>query len=299
MLHDGKAGGRFLGDTLRTMTIALPPSPASPTPDRSRLLDAAEKLERDAAAERVRFYVEALDLSTGTGRLLDLGCGNGHAVAEWRALGVAGFGVDNALYRFGRFDRRSAAWCVVADASRLPFRTASFRALVSSGMIEHVGVLESAPPYRVIALPDRDAVRAGVVGEALRVLEADGVAHFDFPNGLFPVDFWHGDDLGAFRRHPVPDVLLPAFRDLAAWSRLHGAVATLRPLGTRLRFKKISSRWWGRALRLPVRLGLRLLDGLGGLVPVLLRERLYPYLVVAIRRDGAGASRAGTSPTAR
>jgi Methyltransferase domain len=58
---------------------------------------------------------------------------------------------------------------VIANAAQLPFATASFDAVTSSGMIEHVGVLESSTPYRVRAQPDQTRLRAAVVREPSRL----------------------------------------------------------------------------------------------------------------------------------
>jgi SAM-dependent methyltransferase len=222
---------------------------------------------------------------SGAQRLLDMGCGNGYSVAAWRRIGVRAVGADNSFYRLGRWveeHRRGRAF-VVADAGALPFAADSFDVVVSSGMIEHVGVTETTNPYTVHPHRDRDQARAGVVRELARVTRADGTTLLDCPNGAFPIDFWHGDRLGAFRRHGVPDSLLPVFTDFVAWARTAGREARLETVTGRLAFRQVGRRWWGRWLAAPMALFLRFLDGLVVRGFAGLPARTYPYLVVALR----------------
>ena len=215
-----------------------------------------------------------------------MGCGNGYGVASWRALGISAVGIDLSWYRFSRWLAESPAKpLVVADAARLPFRDSSFSAVISSGMIEHIGVRESAPPYRAVALPEKAQQRAQVVREALRVVGQHGTVYMDFPNGAFPIDFWHGTRVGSFRVHAIPDTLLPTYGDVAGWVSSANSTVTLLPLRGRLRFKQISTRWWGRVLSPLASVMLRLLDGLVGVVSPRLLAPFYPFLVVEFRVD--------------
>jgi SAM-dependent methyltransferase len=253
------------------------------------LLAAAEVLEREASERRVSYFCGRV--GPGVQRLLDVGCGNGYGVAAWRRRGVRALGVDISLYRLGRWvaEHRDGRPLVLADARALPFRDGAFDAVVSSGMIEHVGVSETANPYTVRAHADRDRAREAVVAELARVTRVAGTTLLDCPNGAFPIDFWHGDRLGALRPHRVPDLLLPAFGDFVAWARSAGRVARLETVSGRLAFRQVGRRWWGRALATPVALLLRLLDGLVERGWMALPARAYPYLVVALRAEGGGA----------
>jgi len=240
-------------------------------PQVTQLLRDAEALEARAATERVAFLTRLFGNDARVGlRLLDVGCGNGYSVAEWNDRGLVAVGVDVSLYRLSRWinehppDRRPF---VIADAAALPFVDRAFDKVVSSGMIEHVGVSESSAPYTITPDPDQSAKRRQVIAELVRI------------------DFWHGDGLGAFRIHGVPDVLLPSYSDLRLWAGRCDARAVLRPLTGRLAFRQVGSRWWGRALAPMMRVYLRILDtltrfGLGRLV-----VPLYPYLVIEIRLD--------------
>lgn len=249
----------------------------------------AEEFEARAASERVAFLTRLFpDEVSEDARLLDVGCGNGYAVAEWAGSGLKAIGVDVSLYRLSRWvsvhkeDRRPF---VIADATALPFRDGVFDRIVSSGMIEHVGVMESSSPYSVEAVPEQDELRQRVVSELARVAAADATVVVDCPNGTFPVDFWHGNRIGSFRVHAIPDVLLPSFGDLRRWAKACGGRAVLRPLSGRLAFRQVGKRWWGRALAPLMRFYLAVLDGLTSLGMGRLTAPFYPYLVVEVLQD--------------
>jgi SAM-dependent methyltransferase len=253
------------------------------------LLNDAEVLEARAASERVTYLTQLFpDDVSGDVRLLDVGCGNGYAVAEWAESGLSAIGVDVSLYRLSRWvsvhSERQRPF-VIADASALPFRDGVFDRVVSSGMIEPVGVVESSSPYSVEAAPEQDELRQCVVSELVRVAAADATVVVDCPNGTFPVDFWHGDRIGAFRIHGIGDALLPSFSELRRWARSCGSEAILRPLTGRLAFRQVGNRWWGKALAPLMRLYLTVLDGGTRLGLGRLTAPLYPYLVVEIRQE--------------
>ena len=247
-------------------------------------LQEAEALEQSASEERVS-YLETVGLA---GPVLDVGCGNGYAVAGWRRRGVKAVGVDCSFYRASRWlAERSGSALVVADATALPFRAGQFQATYSSGLIEHVGVEEQGGDvYQVTARPDKHELRQQAVREMCRVSSASGSVILDFPNGMFPIDFWHGTSLAAFRVHRLPDTLNPSVWEIARY--LPESRVTILPLRNRLRFRQISRKWWGRALHVPMRAFIRLLD----LLPQALQAMhgtLYPFLVIQIRPARRGA----------
>jgi len=200
--------------------------------------------------------------------------------------GIFAVGVDRSFYRFSRWllDGLGGRRLVVADAAALPFQRAAFESVIASGMLEHVGVEERTSPYRVRALETKRELRRHALQEMLRVSSAAVVA--DFPNGWFPVDFWHGETLGAFRLHGIPDVLNPSLREVRSYA--DGARVTVLPLGDRLRFRQVTTKSWGRAFAPAMRAVLRFLDWLPRRTPFL--SVFYPFLVLKISaHSGAGA----------
>lgn len=267
----------------------------------SNLLVEAEGLEKAAASERVEFYAPLVSRGPvdGSIRLLDVGCGNGYSIPEWRRLGLGVVGVDVDSYRLSRWVQEHPAGTplVLADAGHLPFRRGAFSCVVSSGMIEHVGVAEASTPYRIRALPHRDEARLGVVRELLKAAAPGADVLLDCPNGMFPVDFWHGDRVGAFRLHAIPDVLLPSFQDFVAWGRACDSPVQLLPVGRRLRFRQVGRHWWGRLFTAPMRALMAGLDGLTRRGLTGLPGRLSPFLVVRFAGGPAHGIETPAPPT--
>jgi len=250
----------------------------------SELLHDAERLESEASDWRVSYYSKRLPANAK--RLLDLGCGNGYAVNAWRSRGVQAVGVDISRYRLARWvaEHRDRRLLILADARNLPFRPETFDAVISSGMIEHIGVQEHANPYTVIAEADQNESRAQVIGELSRIMRSQGISYLDFPNGSFPIDFWHGDQLGALRWHGTPDALLPGFRDVARWAKTSNMMIGLEALTGRLAFRQVGSHWWGKLLAKPVAALLQFLDGAVARGWLSLPILIYPYLVISLRK---------------
>jgi SAM-dependent methyltransferase len=253
------------------------------------LLNAAEELEAGAARERVA-YLDSLGPLVSP--ILDVGCGNAYSVAELRLSGRAAIGLDSSFYRMSRWlaEGLRGRPLVLASAAALPFRDRSFSAVISSGMLEHIGVHEQSSPYRVEGLPSKHQSRAQALAELSRVCRGRMV--LDFPNGSFPIDFWHGDTLGSFRVHLVPDVLNPTLRELRSY--VPGLRLRVEPLGTRLRFRQVSRRSWGRLLAPFIRTYLRFLDCLPRELPLL--SLLYPFLVVTAEPVASNPSRGARLP---
>lgn len=221
------------------------------------------------AATRARYYAP---LMRGARRVLDCGCGNGLTVEHLRAAGFDAWGTDVSALRKWQWRERSVRdRLVVTDGERLPFEDGFFDAVISSGVLEHVGVDELAlTSYQVAPRPTRDAERRAFIGELLRVLAPGGTLFLDFPNGAFPVDFWHG---GKPRRHPPG--FLPTMRELRAL--FDGLEVTPLSPYRRLEFKQHGRLFApiGRAFFFAMTLpGLRWLAA----------SPLNPFLVVRIER---------------
>lgn len=117
-------------------------------PQSGALLDSTRRIQQ--AVER------AAELPTG-GRVLDLGSGSGWLARRLHGTGSTCISVDLGLRNLQLLHRNGLGLQVVADAARLPFRDGSFARVVASEILEHVN-----DPGRV-------------VGEAARVLDADGL----------------------------------------------------------------------------------------------------------------------------
>ena len=139
------------------------------------------------------------------GRVLDLGCGTGHALAELGDRESVGVDVD-ALSLAGQ-----PRATVAADMRALPFTDGEFASVVCSHAIEHV-----PDPERVVA-------------EAARVLAPGGVAVFVTPNRLTfgrpdeIIDPYHEVEL-------APDELRAVCATAFAEVELHGVFGSERHL---------------------------------------------------------------------
>jgi SAM-dependent methyltransferase len=249
-----------------------------------QLLSEEERRGREneafGAAGRVAFYRPLLDRLARERRatrlrVLDCGCGDGLSVDLWSEAGFEAWGNDlSALRKWQWRERRSRDRLVVADSGKLPFAAGFFDAVICSGVLEHVGVAEEGgAAYRVRALPEKDASRRRFLGELLRV--SNGRLWLDFPNGAFPIDFWHGAAAGAARLHSRREGFLPTVAEV------RGHLAVLSPQG-RLRFRQVSRQWYGRLLAPLAAAYLRLLSlpGADGLRA----SGLNPFLVLEIEK---------------
>lgn len=224
-------------------------------------------------------------------RVLDSGCGNGLTVDLLNAAGFQAWGSDySALRKWQWRGRECRSRLSVADGSSLPFRDGYFDAVISSGVLEHIGVRESGGEhYKVEPLPDRDERRQAYLRELLRVVAPGGRIWIDFPNGAFPIDFWHGTTAAMGTRwHNASEGFLPTLgevrRDLKAVDP-RSRVKALSPHG-RLGLKSIRKHWYGRVLNLPARLYLWIMTVPG---PSLLAGTcLNPFLVLEIALKDAG-----------
>src|SRR5450631_397782 len=78
-------------------------------------------------------------------RILDCGCGNGASAEYLATAGFEAFGIDMASFRVEQWTERAKlprVSLLAADSTALPFADGCFDAVMSCGMIEHIGVAE-------------------------------------------------------------------------------------------------------------------------------------------------------------
>jgi len=256
-------------------------------PDPASLSEEARRgYENENAGRRIEDYYLPVLRATGARSVLDSGCGNGEAIDLLTEAGFEAWGHDLSAFRKWQWqtrDRRDRL--VVADGLRLPFPNGSFDAVICSGVLEHIGVDERGAPgvYEVSPLGDRDARRAAFVGGLVRVLAPGGVLFLDFPNGAFPIDFWHGPSAGGARWHSPFEGFLPKVKEIAALVRSLEPACRVRVRSPhrRLRFNQVAGHWYGRLFRSPMKAFFALMSvpGFGWLAGT----ALNPYLVLEIR----------------
>lgn len=249
-------------------------------------------LEHEVSGTRTRieeYYLPrlaALD-SSGAPKVLDCGCGNGLSIDLLIDGGIEAWGNDVSRLRQWQWrERRHRERLCITDGSNLPFADSFFDVVISSGVLEHVGVEEhGAPNYSVKPLKNRDELREGFLRELVRVTRPEGHLWLDFPNGAFPIDFWHGDSAGAARRHSLNEGFLPTVaqvRRLVASVDPDARVRALSPAG-RLGFRQVSRHTLGRLLAPAARLFLTAMKIPG--LRWLAASSLNPYLVIDIQRS--------------
>ncbi|HUP48095.1 MAG TPA: methyltransferase domain-containing protein [Thermoanaerobaculia bacterium] len=230
-----------------------------------------------------RFYAPRIEPGA---RVLDCGCGNGVSVDVLLERGFDAWGIDlSALRKWQWRERRNRDRLAVASALRLPFEDAAFDVVVSSGVIEHIGVEEEGGAlYRVTPRPDRDQQREAFLAELLRVIRPGGRVFIDCPNGAFPIDFWHGTVGGRARWHRRDEGFLPTYRQIERYARNAAAPIDVRARSPhrRFAFRQVGRHWYGKLLAWPAALFLAVAGG------VIATSALNPYLVVEMKKPPEG-----------
>lgn len=237
----------------------------------------AEGLQLELEGTRRRILDFYLPLLPPGARVLDCGCGNGLSVDLLSERGFEAWGNDLSQLRKWQWrERERRDRLVVASALSLPFPDRYFDVVISSGVIEHIGVEETAiPRYAVKPLPDRDALRAGFIQELLRVTK--NTIYLDCPNGAFPIDFWHADRPGGARVHSLREGFLPTYRQIRGLVPAGVRVDALSPY-KRLQFRQAARHWYGRLLGKPGEWYFRFMPRF------VARSALNPFLVVRLTK---------------
>ena len=239
------------------------------------------EIEIEGSRSRIIDYYTPM-LRRGS-RVLDCGCGNGISVETLAADGFDTWGIDLSELRAWQWRERGVRdRLMIADALHLPFPDGFFDAVISSGVIEHIGVEEVAiPRYAVRPLADRDERRIAFLREIARVLAPGGTIFIDCPNGAFPIDFWHG----GIRVHSVREGFLPSFADVRRLANIALPDARVEALSPyrRLQFRQAGRHLIGRIAAPAVDVFFRLMTWRP--FRFLAGTPLNPFLVVRITRS--------------
>lgn len=244
-------------------------------------------MESVGTIRRIAEFYEPLLRQLRARRVLDCGAGNGLSVDLLTSFEYDAWGLDlSELRKWQWREREQRGRLVVADALRMPFATGYFDAVISSGVIEHIGVREvRSPRYGAEPLPERDALRRTFLAELLRVCAPEGTIYIDCPNGLFPIDFWHGDAVGKARFHSRREGFLPTFESIRRLVRSVDPAVRVEVMSPfrRLQFGTARRRWYG--FLVPV---MSTFFQAMTFAPFrwLAASPLNPYLVVRVRRVG-------------
>jgi SAM-dependent methyltransferase len=262
-------------------------------PERDVTPELEQCLGDEEAGTRARiadFYLPKLARLAPPGRplrVLDCGCGNGLSVDLMADAGIDAWGNDVSLVRKWQWrERLHPERLLIGSGARLPFPDGYFDAVVSCGVLEHVGVIESAgPPYTVRAAPGQRESRVAFLRELLRVVRPSGRLWLDFPNGRHPIDFWHGTGAGGARFHPLAEGFLPSVAETCDLLASAGPGCRLRAISPyrRLRFKRVRRRWYGRLLS-PAITAFFMLMRVPGL-RFLAASPMNPFLVIEISKN--------------
>jgi len=125
--------------------------------------------------------------------VLDAGCGIGQDVVEMNRDGFSAVGLDvSSVAGMWSGLGRDAGSFVVGDVTDLPFPTGHFDAVVSLGVVEHVGTVNG----HMTLAPDYREQRARFAAELERVTKPGGRVLIACPNKRFPIDIQHGPNDG-------------------------------------------------------------------------------------------------------
>lgn len=213
-------------------------------------------------------------------RVLSVGCGVGADVETLVELGWDAYGIEPG-YRVSGWERRTCRdRLMLTDGRSLPFGDASFDAVTSFGVIEHVGAVGDS----VEVHPDVHDQRRAFAREVARVVRPGGAIIMSTPNRLFPADFFHHSSRLGFRLHSPREPFSVSYGDFRRLFIDEAGCRAIRHLSLRnaFVFRRSRRHLWGRLLVPPTRAMLSAL-GSPALLP-LARSPLNPFLMVHITR---------------
>jgi len=207
------------------------------------------KQEDDASVARFNRYFVPLLRSWQVSldkRILCLGCGGGADVDTLKASGFKEtYGVDfRWRSKWWEMRNRDPRYMFVVDGNGLPFTDYSFDIIISLGVIEHVGAIDSSAELH----SDYRERRKYFIAETLRVLRKGGNLIIACPNRLCLFDFQHNisrikffsqlAEKTGFSIHSPFDNFLLSYRDILEYAQdvSSGVEMSLLPISNYLGF---------------------------------------------------------------
>jgi SAM-dependent methyltransferase len=174
---------------------------------------------------------------------LDVGCGAGEMVKQFRKRDIQCYGIDlpsNAEHwAMAGADSHSI---FAGDARRLPFVDSSFDLVISLGVIEHIGTLNGHCTLSRTYFEDR----LKYAQEIVRVTKLNGTIIIAAPNKSFPIDIQHGPTDALSPKAPIRtficnktglnihktwgDYHLPSYEEVRSLFLSHAGATSWQPL---------------------------------------------------------------------
>lgn len=202
--------------------------------------------------------------------ILSDGCGVGADVEALCALGVHAIGIDPGPRRLAWRFRTCQGRLLAADGARLPLRDESVDAVLSFGVLDHVGT----------------EARRGYIAEALRVLRPGGAMVLGVIHRLCPIDPFHTPNVLGLRVHGPWDLSSISLGQIRRWCEAARVPVRLEilPLNRQVfAWDGLRSRWWGRRWYPQLMSTLELLFG-NERTAFLRRTCLNPFLLVKVTK---------------
>ena len=188
-------------------------------------------LQKAGNVRVARDFIQPIARRYDANVVLDVGCGNGTAVATFLEDGFDAYGIDLVCLApyWEELERPKDRFCVVEpDRHRLPFEDSAVDFAFSFGVIEHVGTVDGHSER----LADYHERREGWLREIMRVVRPGGHVLIGCPNRGFPLDFshdledtraawehWLSRKAGVSIHHPWGENFLPGYPDVRRYLR--------------------------------------------------------------------------------
>ncbi len=217
-----------------------------------------------------------------TPRILALGCGVGREVDNLRNAGFECVGIDNGNRTRVWESRTHKDSLLMANGMHLPFEDNTFDIAFCGCVFPHVGVVGDS--FQVTENCRND--RLAIAKEMTRVIKKGGNIIVSSPNRLFPLDLYHGREIGTYATpiNPPWKKFLLSKGDYASLFRDAGCNGRARALS-------IKNYWGfcgtkrsrkGRLLSIPVKALFTL--GSNEITPFFRASPLLPWIVVRITK---------------